>query len=191
MKVLCFTPFKGRLNDTFTACGDAVDFTEDVPRLDFVRRFKPEIIVNYACPHIFGADVLSACEVINLHASLLPWNRGPHPNLWSWIDDTPKGVTIHYVDQGIDTGDIIAQRELFLDESETLASSHAKLLRGLETLFAEQWPLIRTGKAERRKQPLGGSSHSLKDRRLLQDLLPEDGNIPVTKLRALAHARLK
>ena len=49
-------------------------------------------------------------RVVNLHIAYLPYNRGADPNLWSVLEDTPAGVSIHYVDEGVDTGDIIAQR---------------------------------------------------------------------------------
>ena len=53
--------------------------------------------------------------------------EGQDPNLWSFIEDTPKGVTIHEIDEGIDTGDIIFQKEIVLNSNETLASSYEKL----------------------------------------------------------------
>lgn len=46
---------------------------------------------------------------MNLHISYLPWNKGADPNFWSCIDGTPAGVTLHHIDAGVDTGDIIAQ----------------------------------------------------------------------------------
>ncbi|MCL0081308.1 hypothetical protein M1N64_03665 [Peptococcaceae bacterium] len=44
-------------------------------------------------------------RAINLHISFLPWNRGADPNFWSFIENAPVGVSIHYLDEGIDTGD--------------------------------------------------------------------------------------
>ena len=38
-----------------------------------------------------------------MHISYLPFNRGAHPNYWSFKDNSPKGVTIHFIDNGIDT----------------------------------------------------------------------------------------
>ena len=48
-------------------------------------------------------------NIINLHIYFLPFNRGAHPNFWSFIENTPSGVSIHKIDKGIDTGDIINQ----------------------------------------------------------------------------------
>jgi methionyl-tRNA formyltransferase len=47
--------------------------------------------------------------IVNLHPAYLPYNRGSAPNVFSIIDDTPAGITMHYIDEGIDTGGIIAQ----------------------------------------------------------------------------------
>ena len=47
--------------------------------------------------------------------SYLPYNRGAHPNFWSFVNNTVKGVTIHEIDQGIDTGKIILQKSIKFD----------------------------------------------------------------------------
>ena len=60
--------------------------------------------------------------------------------MWSFLEDTPKGVTIHYIDEGIDTGDIIVQKEVFIDEDkETLKSSYEILNKEIQALFKENW----------------------------------------------------
>ena len=46
--------------------------------------------------------------------SFLPYNRGSHPNFWSFIDDTPKGITIHEIDEGADTGNIVFQKKILI-----------------------------------------------------------------------------
>lgn len=82
-------------------------------------------------------------QIFNLHISLLPYNRGASPNFFSFIENTPKGVTIHQIDEGLDTGPILAQKELFFDESkETFASSYEKLILEIQMLFKENWSSI-------------------------------------------------
>ena len=56
--------------------------------------------------------------IVNLHISYLPWNRGAHPNFWSFFDATPTGVSIHLIDKGIDTGPIIVQKKVKLDPAK-------------------------------------------------------------------------
>jgi len=52
---------------------------------------------------------------INTHPSLLPYNRGKHYNFWALVEQAPFGVTLHFVDSGVDTGPIVAQREIHYD----------------------------------------------------------------------------
>jgi len=123
-------------------------------------------------------------RIVNLHISLLPWNRGAEPNLWSFLEDTPKGVKIHYVDEGLDTGDVLAQKELFLNEDcETLATTYRKLSDAIVNLFDQQWPNILHGKVQGVGQPSGGSFHLLKDKKKFDYLLTEKGwDTPVLEL---------
>ena len=67
-----------------------------------------------------------------MHISYLPYNRGFYLNFWSFIDNTKKGVTIHYIDEGIDTGDIIFQKEVFSNEK-----TYNKLKQEIEDFFIE------------------------------------------------------
>jgi methionyl-tRNA formyltransferase len=108
---------------------------------------------------------------INLHPSYLPYNRGTCPNVWSIVDQTPAGVTLHYIDEGIDTGDIISQKKvpvLWTDTGETLY--HKLEAAGLQ-LLRESWPDIRDGRIERTPQ-LGhaGTSHRAGDTEQIDEI---------------------
>lgn len=166
--------------------GDHVAHTME--RLDGrrARSFNADFLVSYRYRHILKADVLDQFpdRAVNLHASLLPWNRGADPNLWSFLDDTPKGVTLHYIDEGIDTGDIIAQREIVFDApTETLASTYRRLDTAIQHLFRDHWDAIKSGRCPRRPQPPGGSVHRLKDRDAVNHLLYRGWDTPVEALR--------
>lgn len=164
--------------------GEDVDFTADPVDPDAIRRAHPEFLVSHGYRHIIKPDVLGLVpdRAINFHIAYLPWNRGADPNLWSWIDDTRKGVTIHYIDENVDTGDIIAQREVEFGHGETLASSYARLQAEMLRLFVEQWPLIRSGGCERRSQQGPGSVHRLADRQRVEHLLVAGWDTPVEGL---------
>lgn len=115
-------------------------------------------------------------KVINLHISLLPYNRGSNPNVWSFLEDTPKGVTIHIVDEGLDTGDIIVQKEVFIDENkETLRSSYEMLHQEIQTLFKENWDKIKNNDINPKPQTHGGSIHLKKDFDQIESLIKEEG----------------
>lgn len=131
-----------------------------------IRNAKIEFLISYNYRFIINSDVLThiGCNAINLHISLLPWNRGAHPNVWSFLSDTPKGVTIHRLDAGLDTGDIIIQEQVAFDErNETLLSSYDKLHRVISELFRRHWDMIKSGHMPSRPQPLGGSFHLKKE----------------------------
>ena len=67
-------------------------------------------------------------KIINLHISYLPWNKGASPNLWSVVEETKKGVSIHYVDSTLDTGEIIVQKELDFGDDVSLKESYLNLI---------------------------------------------------------------
>lgn len=83
---------------------------------EMVEQLAPSFVVSFNYRYLIPEEVLKLLpgKVINLHTSLLPYNRGSAPNFFSFLEDTPKGVTIHRVDSGLDTGDILCQKELFL-----------------------------------------------------------------------------
>lgn len=125
-----------------------------------------KIVISYNYKYIITKSILEHLNynVINLHISLLPWNRGANPNYWSFIDNTPKGVTIHKMDEGIDTGNIIFQKELFFDEKEeSFASSYEKLHEEIFNLFISNWDSIKQMSYKEISQGCGGSYHSIKD----------------------------
>lgn len=146
--------------------GETVTSCEGKVSLEMIREIGPDIIVSYNYrfilkPEIFGIARLGA---INLHISFLPWNRGADPNFWCHLEGTPGGVTIHYIDEGVDTGDIIAQKLVQFDAEDTLATSYQKLHLEITSLFRKIWPQIIVGAADRIPQVGEGTSHRKKDK---------------------------
>lgn len=127
---------------------------------------KPALIISYGYKYIIKEEIINyfAKRVINLHIALLPYNKGLNPNFWSFVEDTPKGVTIHLVDKQIDTGDILFQREIeFDEEKETLASSYFKLQYEIQKLFKDNWQTLISFNYTPRPQFGKGTYHSKKD----------------------------
>jgi methionyl-tRNA formyltransferase len=153
--------------------GEDVVATADPLDAQTIHEHQPEFLVSHGYRHMIRPDVLGLMpdRAINLHISYLPWNRGADPNLWSWVEDTPKGVTIHYIDAGVDTGDIIVQRKVSFGAPETLSSSYARLQAEIDQLFCENWPAIRIGRCARRVQQGEGSVHRVADRERVEHLL--------------------
>lgn len=186
MKVLYLGVKPFPLTPVMMTSGCTVVECDSVITVAYVQKEGIDFIVSYRCPHIIKKDVIDAVKgrIINLHISLLPWNRGSDPNLWSFLEDTPKGVTIHWLDEGLDTGDILAQKELFFrDSAETLASSYVTLSAEMELLFKEKWNLIMAGELLGKVQVGAGSKHFLKDKKPLLHLLEKAGwDTPVREL---------
>ncbi|WP_109476772.1 formyltransferase family protein [Paraburkholderia sp. C35] len=160
-----------------------------------IAALAPDLIVSHSYRHILKRDVLAAApdRFINLHISLLPYNRGADPNLWSFLDDTPKGVSIHLIDEGIDTGALLLQREVSFDEdSETLGSSYAQLQQTIGELFMENWSSLRDGRIAPRAQTGSGTFHRASELAALKDaLLGNEGwNVPIPVLRRRHRALL-
>ena len=142
-------------------------------------------VISYGYRHIVRKAVLERLghRAVNLHIAYLPWNRGADPNFWSFVEGTPKGVTIHYMDEGIDTGDIIFQKEVtFTSGTETLATTYEKLQLEIQELFKQHWRQIKAGECPRLKQHSYGSLHRMKDKEPLSHLLTDGFNTPVSSL---------
>jgi len=187
-KVLFLGPADSPLVTWLRARGEVVvALAERIERQDALRS-GADFLVSYGYRHILGPDVLAVFEnrAINLHISLLPWNRGADPNLWSFVENTPKGVTIHYLSKVVDGGDIIAQQELEFDTDRgTLATSYAQLQAAIQALFYREWPAIRSGRCARRPQIGTGSVHKLSARRAIWDDLPLGWDTPLSYFRPI------
>jgi len=80
--------------------------------------------------------------IINIHPAYLPYNRGSASNVFSLIDNTPAGATIHYIDEGIDTGDIIVQGIVEPESIDTGKSLFIKQEEKCIELFQNILPTI-------------------------------------------------
>jgi methionyl-tRNA formyltransferase len=138
-----------------------------------VRDLNAEIAVSILFGYILNPDFLALFSrgCVNLHPALLPHNRGAFPNVWSIVNGTPAGVTLHYVDAGIDTGDVIAQKEVEVKATDTGASLYRRLELEALDLFKKTWPLIREGTGSRVPQPAGnGSCHRRSDVKRIDEI---------------------
>ncbi len=147
--------------------------------LEMVEQLQPSFIISYNYRHLVSKDVLKAMEgrIINLHTSYLPYNRGSSPNFFSFLEDTPKGVTIHLMSEGLDTGDILCQKEVTFDESkETFATSYNRLLSEMEKLFCENWQAIKEGQLIPYKQEGTGTYHRMKELEAIREKVPFQWN---------------
>ena len=110
--------------------------------LDFIKENKIGFLISYGYKFIISSDIIEYLDnnIINLHISYLPYNRGAHPNLWSFIEGKPSGVTIHRIDKGIDTGKILLRKKVIINPKQhSFRSSYLLLKEKIEKLFIENW----------------------------------------------------
>ncbi len=95
-----------------------------------IRGLKPDVAVVMAYGQILPKSVLEIPRIacLNLHASLLPLHRGAAPIQAAIVaGDTGTGITVIYMDEGLDTGDILLQAKLAISPTETGGSLHDRL----------------------------------------------------------------
>lgn len=132
--------------------------------LQMIQELEPSFMVSYNYRYLVNEDVIAYMKgkIINLHTSYLPYNRGSAPNFFSFWEDTPKGVTIHQLEKGLDTGAIFCQKEIvFHEEKETFASTYDRLQAEMAQLFKENWKQIKQGSIVPVAQAGEGTYHTV------------------------------
>ena len=125
MNILLLGEKSNLIYDKIISLGHNAYIICDKITLDIAEQY--DFIISFGYRHIIKEDIINKFinKIINLHISYLPYNKGADPNLWSYLENTPKGVTIHYMDKGLDTGDIIVQKEVCGNiETDTLKTSY-------------------------------------------------------------------
>lgn len=117
-------------------------------------------------PDIISEKIISIPKngFLNTHPSLLPFNRGKHYNFWALIEQAPFGVSLHFVEKNIDSGDIIAQKSIPYTWEDNGGTLYEKASLAMVDLFKATYPRVRSGNYERIKQNLDhGSFHLAKE----------------------------
>lgn len=127
--------------------------------VELIKSLAPDIIVvstfsQILCGRVIGVPK-TAC--INAHNSLLPKYRGPYPVFWALYHGEEKtGVTVHFVNTGIDDGDIILQKEVEIRRDDTIVSLEERIVPVAAQAIEEAIDLLKAGEASGRKQPCKG-----------------------------------
>lgn len=123
--------------------------------VDTLKEMNPELIVVVAFGQILPKSILDIPKYgcVNVHASLLPRYRGAAPLNWVIINGEEKtGVTTMYMDEGLDTGDMILKSEIPLDGEINAGELHDKMMIDGAKVLKETIDLIEKGEAPREKQ---------------------------------------
>lgn len=128
---------------------------KDAEAVEALRSYRADIFIVAAFGQILSEEILAMPKYgcINIHASLLPKYRGAGPIQWVILDgEKETGITIMQMDKGLDTGDMLLQRIVPIDEKETGDSLHDKLARVGAELIVEALPKIEAGEITPIKQ---------------------------------------
>ena len=152
-----------------------------------IRALAPDVIVVMAYGQILPRAILEiprlAC--LNLHASLLPRHRGAAPIQAAIVaGDRESGITVMYMDEGLDTGDILLRAKLEIAADETGGSLHDRLAQLAPGALHEALGLLQAGNAPRIPQDSSAATYAGKLER-------EDGRIDWTESAALIERKIR
>jgi len=99
--------------------------------LKLIKALKPEIIISVASPQIFKRELIKLTpNTINVHAALLPQYKGMMPSFWVLAKGEQKtGITVHFMKDNLDSGDIILQKVIEISNHETFHSLQTKVAK--------------------------------------------------------------
>jgi len=108
-----------------------------------IKRLKADMIIVGSWAEKFKPEILSTLPCINFHPALLPKNRGANPYFWTiYLNQKVSGLTIHFMNEKFDKGDIILQEAIPISEKETgqsLKDKTTKLACAMVVDFLELW----------------------------------------------------
>ncbi len=155
--------------------------------VELLRALRPDLVVVLAYGQILKPEVLAVAKFgcINVHTSLLPKYRGAAPIQWAIVNgDSETGVTIMYMDKGMDTGDIILRRTIWIGAEERAGELHDHLAVAGAELLCEAVRDIQAGCSQRTAQDESLATYAPK-------LSKQDGLIDWTQSASKIHNRIR
>ena len=152
-----------------------------------IRALAPDVIVVMAYGQILPRSVLEIPRIacLNLHASLLPKHRGAAPiQAAIAAGDRETGISVMYMDEGLDTGDVMLQQSLELAADETGGSLHDRLAQLAPDALQEAFAQLQAGTAPRIPQDSSAATYAPKLER-------EHGRIDWTESAALIERKIR
>jgi len=127
-----------------------------------IMAIGPDLVITVHLRKILNTDILKPAKkgAINIHPSLLPKYRGLSPQHQAIMHgDAESGVSVHFIEEKVDTGDIVLQRRFSIDEGDYILQVQAKMLAIYKTIVVDAVALIEKGGLEPVKQDLSGVSY--------------------------------
>lgn len=149
---------------------------------------KSNFIICHCYKYIIPEDFLNLLGVwaINLQYSFLPWNRGEAPLMFNLVEDFPVGVTIHKIDKGVNTGEILLQEAISLSPNDTVEVAETKLKNAMFEMFCSNWKYLINRRVVQIKQTAEGSAYNTSELKKLNLIIDKAGKkITIKKFREL------
>lgn len=193
MKVLLLSPYPEKIIPALQDVGDSYLTYEKPIDLQFCIGQHIDFIVSYGYRYIISESILSSylCRAINLHISMLPHARGAHPTFWTIFDNLPLGVTIHLIDAGLDTGNILVQKELSINyDHHTFASIYKLQNLEMTKLFNANWKYLRDGGLSGWRQNGPATLHRSYELKRWIECMPNQWETPISVFKKLVKKRI-
>ena len=126
-----------------------------------LRSLELDYLLSVHFPYLIPRKVLELPRVgiLNLHPAYLPHNRGWHTPSWAILEGTPYGATLHWVSEGVDTGDIALRKPIEVKPDETAHRLYQRVLGLEEDLLSQALPLLESESLPRVAPERGGARH--------------------------------
>lgn len=119
--------------------------------LTLIQSLNPDVMLVFGWSQLLSKEVLSVARMgcIGTHPALLPRNRGRHPLIWALVEGlVESGLTFLYLDEGMDSGDILWQGRFDIILDDTAATLYQKINRLAVQAIAEFLPALMNGTAQ-------------------------------------------
>jgi len=123
--------------------------------IEQITKYNSDLFVSMSFNQIFKKEIINLAKykTINCHAGKLPFYRGRNILNWALINDEKDyGITVHYVDEGIDTGDIILQREYLISDEDNYSTLLERAYIDCAIILYDAVVLFKKGFVEAKKQ---------------------------------------
>jgi methionyl-tRNA formyltransferase len=192
MNILLLGPLwrNAPIRDFLVAKGNNVECTSDPIDLELTQRLKIEFILSSGYGPIIKPPVVRAFpeKILNLHATYLPYGKGIGTTFFAIFEGVPTGVSIHFIDESIDTGAVLKRKKVEYKKTDTLRTFYDVLLKETEALFFDSWEEIISGECK----PLPQSTFNISvpyrsriDSERFMDLLPLKWDTPLSTVEAM------
>jgi methionyl-tRNA formyltransferase len=149
-----------------------------------------DLVISLHCKQLFPPVLVKGIRCVNVHPGLNPYNRGWFPQVFSIVNSLPCGATIHEIDEQLDHGGIIAQKQVNIESWDTSLSAYDKILDAeMELIEAHMLDVIE-GNYEAKKPASEGNLNLKKDFDALCQINLSDIDTfqnHLDRLRALTH----